>query len=407
MWEVLPEKKTVSLDRPYMLAWMEESVLTSQNLSRAKELVLQSAKRVPAIGALEHIPQSPPWHTEGMVVARHIERILCGVYAIAGGAVLTHVEEFARHKSLNHEVLQLQRTIQEHAATLQAYALLHDLGKADTVSFETPEGSKGAIEGFVQHSRRVQKTASEQEKQVYLKLARAKWTSMGDASEAEAMAAFYDEFEIRSHFYGHANIGAGRVYDDAREVISDMLRLSEIERRMLTFCIRYHIETIGYFNKKPNPKKIEVLTARATKAGLDAGDVLDVLVAAIFLDTGIGSLHYADGVFDVDLRPTVNFLLSEELALPGRRVARREQANVVARKAFKEILREANLEPDIVFSLLGTPHGPERGEVMDHIYKLVSDASLPVDFGRHTNDLAPRIAKARTLFDPASHLVRE
>lgn len=407
MWEVLPEKRAVSADRPYMLPWMEQRVLTSQNLQRAKDLMVQAAQRVPAVGMLEHVPQSPPWHTEGMVVARHIERILSGVFAIADGASLTEVEEFARHKNLDHEVLQLQQTIQEHAATLQAYALLHDLGKSDTVSFETPEGSKGAVEGFIQHSRREQKKASEQERQVYLKLARAKWSAMGEATEAEAMAAFYDEFEIRSHFYGHAKVGAGAVYEEAREEISDMLRLSEVERRMLTFCIRYHIDTIGYFNKQPNPKKLEVLTARASKAGLDAGDVLDVLVAAIFLDTGIGSLHYADGVFDIDLRPTVNFLLSEELAFPDRRLARREQANVGARKAFKEILRESNLEPDIVFSLLNIPHGPERGEVMNHIYALVADSSQPVDFGKHTNDLAPRIAKARTLFDPSIHLVRE
>lgn len=405
MWETVRKNQRPSESR-YFLDWMDQDVLTEARLSEARSLIADASSRAPSIHELEKTPQGAPWHTEGPVVMRHIERILCGLLAVVDGSSLVDLEELARHKSLAAELQEMEETIREHAATLQAYALLHDLGKAQTVSFEAPEHSKGATEGFFQHEKRVQKKASEQERQLYLKLARAHMAVRGVSPE-RAMATFFDEYEIRTHFTGHAKVSVSSVFEPEREAVCDLLRLTQHERRMLTFCIQHHITTIGYFNRRTNPKKIEVLKARANKVGLDADDVLDLLVAAIFLDTGVGSLHYAEGAFAADLRPTINFLLSQAEALPERRLARQDVANQKRRKALKALLRDAKLEPDVVFSLMELPHGPERGAVMEKIYHLVSHPDEPIDLGRFTNDLAPRIIKARAGFDPAVHLVRE
>ncbi|MFH1711666.1 MAG: hypothetical protein ABH846_00310 [Patescibacteria group bacterium] len=404
MWETIPKKQIVR-ETSFFLDWLAKRVLIESNLRKSKETLLEAQRLAPEHKSLETTPQGAPWHAEGAVVARHVERILAGLFAIVDGESLLDIEEFSRHKNLHHEIEELEQIIREHAATLQAFALLHDLGKAVTVSFEAPTDSKGAAEGFFQNKYRRSEQATETERHTYLKLVKAMQVKNPDLNEEEVMAKFYDEYEIIAHFYRHAPISAGQQFAEAREKICDKLRLSARERRLLEFTIRHHIEVIHAFAKRPEPSKFRTYTAKANKAGFDADDALDFMLAALFLDTAVGSLRYEEGIFDVDLRPTVNFLLSEEMLLPQRREQRRSKIELQKTRAFKQMLNDSGLEPEEVFKVLGTPFTAERGKIMQEIYQLIVDPDQPIDFGAQTDYLLPKINKARSAFDESQHIV--
>ncbi|MCH8049271.1 hypothetical protein IH979_00995 [Patescibacteria group bacterium] len=395
------------METVFFIDWLASKVLIESNLQKAAEVLRKAQKAVPELKAYETTPQGAPWHTEGAVVARHVERILAGLFAMVEGEQLLEIEEVARHKHLRREVQELQETIKEHAATLEAFALLHDIGKTVTVSFEAPQESKGAVEGFVQHRHRLHEQASETERQTYIKLVKAFHAQRPELREEELMARFFDEYEILTHFYEHASIGAGERFENAQDKICNMYRLSEKDRALLKFTIRYHLDVIQFFTNEPDVSKFLLLTARANKAGFDIDAALDFILAALFIDTAIGSLRYHEGVFEVDLRPTINFLLSEEMAAPERRRRRWFKLAQEKKSAFKALLAESDLAPEMIFMLMNIPDGPERGEVMQKVYELVQDQTLSIDFGAHTSEMAARINRARAAFDQNKHLVRE
>lgn len=401
MWESTPVNAKLRKDTQFFLDWIGNQVLTDQYLNEAAQTLLEAEKKVPDLRAYRTTPQSAPWHCEGPTLANHVERILAGLFAIAGGADVLNAEDVARRKDLYGEFGEMQEIIRENAATLKAYALVHDFGKIATLSFEAPEGSRGAREGFLQHKRRVSSRAQESEKQIYNKLVKSYHAQKPDLNDQELMAKFYDEYEIRIHYYAHAKLGSSQETLSVREAVSDLCRLQRRDRIMLTFLIRNHMDVLNYFGAGPDMKKYELLVARAVKAGLDADDALDLLLAAAFLDSVIGSLKYSDGIFSVDMRPIVGLLYSEQQAAPHRRQQRLDESERRDKKLMKSALERAHLSAEEVFELLNTPFGPERGRVMNQIYALVRGEESKVDFGNQTAQIAPRIKHATHLFDQA------
>lgn len=398
MWENIRKIKRNERNTSFFLDWMQENVMIEPYLRQANDLFIKASQKSESISKLKRIPQSAPWHIEGRFASDGVVRMLAGIYAIQDGAHLLHIEELARHKILEAEVEELNQIICENAATLQTFALVHDIAKAETLSFDSPEGSLGEREGFFKHKHRKSLYAGEQEIELYNKLFRAFEVANQDLNESELVAEFYDKYEIKTHYFDHAKIGASDKYFEDREKISDMLRLGEYDRRMLTFLVRNHMEIFSYFSGGANPKKYELLVHRSHKAGFDADDALDLMLASSFLDSAIGSVAYIDQKFLVDTKPVINMMLSEEQVAGHRRELRREEKRVSKQRILKDALLKSNLSPDEVFLILEVPFGKERGDIMKKIYDLVEEGGT-IDFGDKTKEIAERIEKARQIFD--------
>ncbi|MBU1126681.1 hypothetical protein KJ758_03660 [Patescibacteria group bacterium] len=399
MWEEVTHVVEDKKETQFFIDWVNLAALTPKYKQQAEDLFLQVANRVPELATCRTTPQSAPWHVEGPTVSDGIIRMLATIFAIVDGAGLLHIEEFVRHKDLEHEIRELEETIRERAATLQAYACVHDIAKASTASFSAPAGSKGEQEGFSKHRYRLSDEATEKEKALYLKLLKAFHSSHQDLSVPELMAAFYDQYEISVHYLGHAKKGAGADFFEARENVADFFRLPEDDRVLLTFMTRYHMDVLDFFTKGTNEQKFELMTSRANKAGLDGDDALDAMLAATFLDSTVGSLAYKDGTFFIKTEAIFNWLYSEQRAIPLRRARRIEEANRREKKKLMQILEKSALSPEEVFTMLNVTFGPERGQVMEEIYALVRDRGRKIDFGDKTPLIAGRIGEARKLFD--------
>jgi hypothetical protein len=381
-------RKTVpGPDTVYFLDWLNERAFSPEQVRSAQKLFERLVKAASPLGRLKMTPQSPPFHAEGELVVDHVVRILAGLNAFEHGASLAEVEEFAREKDYILELHELESTLKAQAAFLAAYAVCHDVAKADALSFEAAPGSKGDAEGF---GSRAPQLATEPEKVRYDKLRRAHHASGSKLS-------FFEAYGITVHYPEHGRRGASDEYASTREAALDALDVPLSKAKLFTELIRCHMDVIHGFNSGPDPVKYKALAAIAERAGLNAPVFLDLLPATIFLDAVLGSLVYVDKDWRADVHILLNLFKSEREAMPERHAAREEALRRGRKQAVREVLETAKIEAESVFALLKTPYGPVRGEVMDKIHDLIRDPERKSDFGEHTAELRSRARVANKL----------
>lgn len=322
-------------------------------------------------------------------MAHHVERALAGLLAFQEGCSLSSVEECIRERDFLLEFHDIERVLREHTAFLSAYAVCHDLGKADTCILQALPHTKGAAEGFPPpgHDDR---PATDAEKVRYDKLIRAQTVH-------QHPYAFFEQYGIQAHYPGHARVAATDDYASTRESVLHFFRLSVSHAKMFTELIRLHMEVITTFQRGPDAEKYRALGAIAERLGLNRSLFFDLLTACCFVDTVLGSLGYNKGQEKVDLTLFFNLLRAEREAFPERHQAREEALRRGRKTALRDTLAEAELSPDEVFILLKTPYGPVRGRVMEQIYEAIRNEDAQLSFGEHTEDIRRRAEIARKL----------
>lgn len=381
--------------REFLLPWLSSTA--SSNAETAQHIFRDSAEAIPEVAALKRTPQGAPWHCEGPFVADHIVRILTAVEHVLAGAELSEIEEFAREKDLILDINALTATIRKYARFLRAYALAHDLAKADTLRFDAQEGSEGEREGFAAHSRRIEATATEAEVHRYDKLWRA---FLAHEPEGKAISASVADFYVKTgigvHYSRHATVGASAAYAPARDAILRQCVVPLSYARLLTELVRLHLDLLGAFGCGEDENMIRVFVARARQTGLSSEVFADLLPAILFLDAVAGSILSKDGKLMAQTEMLINYLRAERLAFPDRQAARERAATQAKKQAREAVLAACGLSAEEVFDLLQTPIGPIRGTVMRAITAALDDPTAKLDFGAHTEEIRRRIALART-----------
>lgn len=365
--------------------------------TQAEALMQQAEEAAPSLRAWCTTPQGGPWHCEGPVLADHICRILIGLRAVEGGAALADIEEFAREKDLVLDIAALQATLRTHVPLLAVFALTHDAAKPVALSFDAPVGSRGEAEGFVARKKDAPHPASQAERSHYDKLFRAYHAAHPERDVIQTMTGFYDAYGIMTHYLEHESLAVAPAFEPVRHAMLALFGLPHAHSKMLTELIRYHLDVLHFFGTKPEAKKYEVMAARAGKAGVNTDLFLDLMIAAAFLDAVVGGVVSRDGKATAQTELVVNMLRAEREVMPERHARREEQAASGKKQAYKDALAKAGLDGESVFTLLGTPIGPERGVVMGHVASAIKDPAYRLDVGAQTAELSHRIAQARSL----------
>lgn len=351
--------------------------------SSAHQTLIGATEAIPALRAFAQTPQGAPWHVEGPFVSDHIERILFALEVCAREGNLLGIEEFAREKDLALEVEALEKNLRSHEVFLRAFALAHDAAKPELMAFDAKPDTKGAAEGFAG-----KRHPTEPERARYDKLLRAFHAAQkDDPTWPTLLSRFFDAYGIETHYDLHGPRAASAEYAGVRDAVTRHVGLSLSYAKVLAEIIRYHIDVLH----DVDAKKYELIAARAGKAGLNVDLVLDLTLAHVFLDAVAGSVTSRGAMTDLAIR----HMRAERAAFPRRheeRVLARERA---AKQAYKQVLVDAGLDGDEVFRLLGTPIGPERGEVMARIQDAVRHEGVALDFGAHTAEIGRRVALAR------------
>ncbi|MBU0613947.1 hypothetical protein KJ766_01520, partial [Patescibacteria group bacterium] len=305
MWETVKDSKKSRKVLLTFFDWMENIVLRSNYFREAEDLFAKFSADISEIDLLSTTPQTPPWHAEGPFVSDHVKRMLATVMAVSGGTSLLQIEEFAVRRDFLSYIETLELTIKENAATLIAFALVHDIAKAEVLSFSADSGSLGEREKFKKNKKYLQNPASTQERLLYDKLFRAHIASRNKEPDSLGLIDFFDKYEISAHYFNHATVGASHKFDDARLAVSNGLHLTSRQGAVVKFLSRYHMDRIK------TAEQFNLLIARANKAGLDGFGISDIFVAQEFLDSCCGCLHYIDAHFSIDLSVVFDFFEAE------------------------------------------------------------------------------------------------
>jgi len=376
------------------LEWMDRFVLTEENLRQARDVMYELEAQVSELSQVHRTPQSANHHAEGPMMTNHIENMIAGIFAICEGKVsLSQIEEFAREKHFKNEIAELEDVICENAATLKAFTMLHDIAKYDTISFSSPAGSKGAAEGFSKDSRLDKSALIDR----YLKLLNAFKVDLPDLDSRQVAIDFYKEFEIKVHYKGHAKVAVSDKYEEVRNTVEDLCRLTARDREILALTIKYHIEVMDFIGDKPDGARYSYLQRVGQRSGIDGNDLLDVQTAALLLDALIGSIGYQDGALVPDIELVLNMLRSEELAVVERRHARVKKIENKKQSEFKKMLESVGLGGGDVFKLLDIPFGPGRAGIIDKVQNAVKTGDLS-ELGEYKDKLYSKVQQAHLLY---------
>lgn len=363
-----------------LLSWLEQAEVSGAR-ALARNLLQATADAQSIVQQYFTTPQGAPWHVEGPVVSDHIERILFALFACQERS-LFEVEEFAREKDIALEVAALQETLRTHRAFLKAFALVHDSAKPELFSFDAAHHTKGAAEGFAG-----KRHPTPPELVRYDKLFRAFLVQHPRLKGFEIMRGFFAEYGIEVHYDLHGPRAAGSEYGPLREAVMQLVGLPLSYAKILAETIRYHIDVLH----DVDAAKYRLIAARAGKAGLNVDLMLDLTLAHVFLDAVAGSVTSEGAMTDLVIR----HIWAEREAFPERHAAREMAKHREAKQELRNLLASVGLEGEQVFALLGTPIGPERGEVMRRVQDALHDPTLRLDFGAETAEMHRRIEAAR------------
>ncbi|MDQ5952549.1 MAG: hypothetical protein QG626_678 [Patescibacteria group bacterium] len=371
----------------YFLDWIKTYVESKPVQARAERVFVHLVRSASPLGRLTNTPQTPPFHAEAEFVSGHVIRILAVLDALEHGASLAVIEECAREKEFLLEFFELEAVIRSQMSFLSAYAACHDVGKADTLVFTAPTGSRGQAEGFQGEAVRL---ATESEKTKFDKLRRAH-------ALASPTGNFFESFQISAHYPEHAKRAAADEYASTRQAVLDVLGIPHSHAKLLAELIRCHADVIDACAHGVDAHKYRAWAAIADKAGLNVPFFLDLLPATLFLDAVLGSLSYKSGAPAIDVSLVLNIFKAEREAMPERHLAREQAFKRGRKQAVQDTLKQANIDAESVFALLKTPLGPVRGEVMRNVYHLIQSPDMKVDFGDATVELRRRARVAQTL----------
>lgn len=294
------------------------------------------------IAKLLETPQSPSHHAEGPTLRSHLRLMLASLYAICDGQVrLTEIEEFARLRGLEDEILEMLQTITENPATFEVFCLVHDLGK----QFRVATDAAGEV-----------------------------------------------------HYYGHEK----EIYRaEVRELVGRLAQAFKLEDRdveMLVPLVSYHMETPRVFSRGHEAKYVKLIETFATDQGQDADDFIDMLQACVLLDQVFGSRRgQAHGPAPtVDVMPLVNFFLAEREYAPWK-LEQKEQARALERKrSLHKVLAGCGLDGHGIMALTKMKPGRELGDLLKKIQEgVLGNGEVAGIEGMWKDEVLKRMREAR------------
>lgn len=365
-----------------------DGMLTESRLQEARDRFSVIAQGIPSLSVLSTTPQTAPRHCEGPFVSDHIVRTFAAIGAIESGESMRDCEDIATDPVLSLALLDAEEAIRDYPDVFRAFAVMHNVAKPDRLLLVAEFGSAGEKEGFVRLHRRTDEYTTSSERHRYDKMRRAHDADNASWFAQSGIVATYDDAD-------RAVIAPQ--YAEVRAAIIRHFGLEHAYEKFIAELCWSHDDVEEFFVTPGNESEFGVFAARAGKAGLNVEKFLDALLAIALLDHGVGRLSLVDGRSRPDLRVFHRFVSAEHTAMPER-FATREARQAHARKLrIKAILGDSGLAPEVIFALLKTPVGPERGVVMEHVYQVIRGESKGEVFGAHADHIRDCALRAQKL----------
>jgi hypothetical protein len=320
--------------------------------------------------------------------------MLMSLYAIEVGKLrLTEVEELARMKGYEHEVEELETLMREHVSWFEAFVLVHDAAKWNTVTFASPEGSRGAELGFNFHltyEPDVDLSARAVLRDRYIDLYHTFEQMHPNESAREIQSLFYLTYDIDAKYPHHDRMIHAPVYHALFERFARAHELTDIHTAMLEDIISRHL----LFKRFALPEKSDLhpFAHLARVRGYDADDFFDFLEGALFLDFVCGSIRLSAHGYWREIEMLVNVLRAEHETDPSRRAEKLHTRQEKEHRHRLHLFQEVGLDGISLMDLLGMEPGQEFGRALRRVQTaVVGEADMP-SFGRKINEEISRRA---------------
>lgn len=338
---------------------------------RADLLIDKQGRDEPLFLEAMSTPQTPTYHAEGPFLRDHVRTILMVFFAVVDGRIhLTDIEEFRSLKGYEGEIEELEELVKEQAGFFQAFALCHDLGKAQTIVFQAPRGSALEKNGFVAEAGEARHPFSVAQRRTMLRRYQEHFDQFtkahADLSQEGQYLAWFAKEQITIHFPGHSEAMFSPVLRSVISRIAGNLGVPEKGIQLLEDIIAQHLEPLKDFIQV-RAVQIRKYFRFAQEYGFDGDDFLDMLQAAVFLDSVCGSIRYSHGKKWHDPSVLINFLRSEyeyDPARVGKKILAREQDEKLRRN---KVFRDVGLDGAGLMTLLQMKPGPSFGKQLADI----------------------------------------
>lgn len=359
--------------------------------SAAAARLTETEMRIPTLRLFRAVPQTPPYHGEGYLLHHHILRMLTILEAIDAGESLIDIEEFARSFYWK-DIVHLSNEAKDMLPLLMSFVILHDIGKADRLSFSAEKGSEAEASGL-----HLALFASEKDRLLVINWARLIEAEEEGMTPQRVSEELFERYGLRVHYNGHERYALSKEYTHVFDSVFSILQVAEDDRELVRMAIRHHMQVIHIFSRRSAPNRLLAFERMAVKRGLDPARFLSLLLLSATLDAVLGSEQIKDGkpVFDGTI--LFHLLMSEHAALPIRKAARDEEERLRRIRTQKEILESSGLVGEELYAMLSVAVGRERGEVKRAIVALIAGEKTSYDFGYHEMTIRRRVKEAQAL----------
>lgn len=346
---------------------------------------------IPEFRLFHEVPQTPPYHAEGYLLRHHLLRMFTVLEAISDGESFIGIEEFAR-SLYKKDIAHLTIEAKEMVPLLIAFTVLHDIGKADRLSFEAEKASEAEASGL--HLARF---ASEKDRRLVIDWARLIEAEDANMTPAAVAHELQERYGIRVHYHGHERYALTKAHAHLFDAVFDHLKMASRDRELVRLAIRHHMQVIHIFSRRSAPNRLLAYERMAVKQGLDPARFLTLLILVAMLDAVLGSAQIKGGkpYFDDDI--VLNLLISEHAALPIRKAARDEEERLRIIRRKKAAMQEAGLNGEALYTLLDISFGRERGEVKRAVDALIAGETTTYDFGYHEIEIRRRVKNVQEI----------
>ncbi len=364
-----------------------ERIEGDQLLREHSDALLHGASaQEPMIAQLLDTPQDIRYHAEGPIVKDHLRLMLTGLYALAEGKLhLIDIEEFRRLKGYEGEIDELEEIIKENVGLFEVFVLLHDVAKYSTITFSSPEGSRGADLGFNSpQSHHFDEAAHERAvlRGQYQDLFKEFSAMHSTASDREIQVQFSLTYGIQIHYPHHGRKIHAPMYEDLLDRFCEAHQLPSRDRDLLDDLISHHLEFNGDFSKEPKASYIGRYIHLAKKRGYDSDDFIDLMQGCLFLDMVVGSKRLAPHGYWHDPTPLENCLRSEHDWAPQRRMERAKLNESKESRERNRAFQQAGLDGLSLMDLLGMEAGKEFGTTLRRVHAAILGKGDMPRFGK-------------------------
>lgn len=354
MWEHLGRTKTKEKEP---LEAFCQRVFCDARREQEAQAVIASVQSDPAIREMLACPQTPPEHLEGPTVLHHIRAMLMGLAVVVEDREdLSRIEELAP-RGFEAEVREVGQVMREHAATLRAFCLLHDLGKPRVLQFVTRRNVHAEHPAILEGGN--PRIAFE-----------SLWTSyrsqQAEVSTEEAMIGFYTSYGIEATYPAAAHQIFAPMFESSVRLVAQQQRLSASELGRLLVLIELH-ETIRAHAAEHRHDVIGLVRHLAQQRGQDASVLLDLVEATVLLEDAFGRLRLGLSGAHHDASAFAHVLTDRRRADPERAEALTQTQGRRSKQERQAWLRQMHLDGNALKPIFSGLSGPQFGAMLARV----------------------------------------